>query len=356
MNRITDFDENFKNPNAYREDMVLYNVKEAPFSLHGFCPTEDDSFRRIPYEVADKISKGMVFCHTKTSGGRVRFRTDSPYIILKVKVPCFSTVPHMPVTGTGGFDLYADGKFVKALFPPITYDGFEATFDLKDGFEAIATFESKEMRNIVINFPLYNDVDEVFVGVSRDSAILEPLPYKHSKPIVFYGSSITQGCCVSRPGNLYMSIISRWFDTDFTGLGFSGNATGGEVIANYIAGLDMSMFVYDYDFNSPSEEHLRKTHSEMFSIIRQKHPDIPIIMASRVNAVSEENKRRFKIIEEPYNNALSQGDKNVYLINGMDILCSIDKEMFTVDGTHPNDFGSYCMAKAFGEIIKPLLK
>ena len=356
MNCISDFDQNFKNPNAFREDMVLFNVKEEPFSLHGFCHTDDGSFRRIPYEIASRISKGMVFCHSKTSGGRVRFRTDSPYVILKVKVPSFSTIPHMPITGTGGFDLYADGEFVKALFPPITYDGFEATFDLTDGFEAIATFESKKMRDIVINFPLYNDVDEVFVGVSEDSQILEPLPYKHSKPIVFYGSSITQGCCVSRPGNLYMSIISRWFDTDFVGLGFSGNATAGEVIANYITELDMSMFVYDYDFNSPTEEHLKRTHEQMFLTIRQKHPHIPIIMASRVNAVTEENKRRFKIIEETYTNALARGDKNVYLINGMDILCSIDKEMFTVDGVHPNDFGSYCMAKAFGQVIEPLLK
>ena len=55
-------------------------------------------------------------------------------------------------------------------------------------------------------------------------------------------------------------------------------------------------------------------------------------------------------------NALANGDKNVYLINGMDVLTSIDKEMFTVDGCHPNDFGFYCMAKAFGDVIKTILK
>ena len=355
MSNITEIDKNFKNENAYRPDMVLYNVKEKPFKLYGFVECEDNAFKRIPTEVAQQISSGVKYSHAHTSGARVRFKTNSEYIILKAKMSSFTVLPHMPITGTSSFDLYADGEYVSTLFPPLTYDGFEPVFELKDGFEAITTFNDKKMRDIVIHFPLYNNVDELFIGISDNAELVEGGEYKYTKPVVFYGSSITQGGCASRPGNAYISIISRWLDTDIVGLGFSGNAVAGETVANYIANLDMSVFVYDYDFNSPSEEHLAKTHEEMFKIIREKNPNLPIVMASRVNKVSEENKRRFKIIEETYNNAIANGDKNVYIINGMDILTSIDKEIFTVDGVHPNDFGFYCMAKAFGDVIKNLL-
>jgi hypothetical protein len=75
---------------------------------------------------------------------------------------------------------------------------------------------------------LYSDVSEFFVGVSKDSLLAEPKPYKYEKPIVFYGSSITQGGCASRPGMAYESIVSRRFDADYLNLGFSGSAKGEE--------------------------------------------------------------------------------------------------------------------------------
>lgn len=355
MSNITDIDNNFKNKDAYRSDARFYDVKEKPFKLYGFVESDDKSFRRLPVDVAEKIGGGVAYNYTHTSGGRVRFKTDSEYIILKAKFPAFTLIPHMPLTGTSGFDLYADGEYIYTFNVPVVYDGYDPVLDLKDGFESIANFHCKKMRDIVINFPPYNNVDEVYIGISEGAELTEGNEYKHTKPVVFYGSSITQGACASRPGNTYFSIISRWLDTDIKGLGFSGSAFAGETIANYIADLDMSVFVYDYDFNSPNTEHLEKTHEQMFKIIREKNPVLPIIMASRVNVISEENKERYKVIEKTYNNAVANGDKNVYLINGMNVLKGIDKEMFTVDGIHPNDFGFYCMARAFGDIIKDLI-
>lgn len=51
-------------------------------------------------------------------------------------------------------------------------------------------------------------------------------PYRDLPPVVYYGSSITQGVGVSRPGNCYEAMISRRFHLDFINLGFSGNARG----------------------------------------------------------------------------------------------------------------------------------
>lgn len=105
--------------------------------------------------------------------------------------------------------------------------------------------------------------------------------YAVKKPVVYYGSSITQGACASRPGNCYESILSRRLDCDYINLGFSGSAKGEDAIVDYIIGLDMSVFVMDYDYNAPTPEHLEKTHSKMFKAIRAEHPTLPIIIMPR---------------------------------------------------------------------------
>ena len=75
-------------------------------------------------------------------------------------------------------------------------------------------------------------------------------------------------------------MISRALDCDYVNLGFWGNAKGEEEMANYIATLKMSAFVYDYDYNAPSAEHLQATHEKMFKIIREKQPNLPIVILS----------------------------------------------------------------------------
>jgi hypothetical protein len=48
-----------------------------------------------------------------------------------------------------------------------------------------------------------------------------------------------------------------------------------------MAGLDMKIFVSDYDYNAPDPDYLKATHYKMYEKIRAKHPDIPYIMISR---------------------------------------------------------------------------
>jgi hypothetical protein len=111
----------------------------------------------------------------------------------------------------------------------------------------------------------------------------------------------------------------------------------------------MSVFVYDYDHNSPNPEHYKKTHKPMFDIIREKNPDLPIVMVTRPNTCqSAEIEERIKIARETYEIAVNNGDKNVYFINGQDILNYSDPDIMTVDGCHPTDFGFWCMAQIIG--------
>ena len=87
MSTFQKYDKNFLLQNSgAKEGTVIYDVTEAPFVLHGIFPPKDDDseFYRLPLEVAKKVSEGVFYEATQGAGGRVRFKTDSSYIGLKV--------------------------------------------------------------------------------------------------------------------------------------------------------------------------------------------------------------------------------------------------------------------------------
>ena len=150
--------------------------------------------------------------------------------------------------------------------------------------------------------------------------------------------------------------LPQRFDINYINLGFSGNAKAEDEIAEYIAGLDMSIFVYDYDHNTPTLEHLEATHKRMFNIIREKNPDLPIIIMSApyFHLKSGWITRR-DIIKATYDSAVKSGDKNVYFLDGP-ALMKIAENNGTVDNLHPNDLGFFSMSCAVGDIIEKILK
>ncbi len=83
----------------------------------------------------------------------------------------------------------------------------------------------------------------------------------------------------------------------------------------------MSVFFYDYDHNAPSIGHLKETHEKGFKAIRKQNPELPIVIMSRpVYYPAEFETERFNIIKDTYENAVKNGDKNVYLIDGKTLM------------------------------------
>ena len=348
------------NTEIQEENIAFYDVKNDPFKIYGlYNPQKEDVFKRMPSDIAKATSEGVYILHTNTAGGRVRFKTDSEYVAISVKVRDIHLMSHMALAGISGFDMYVKDengyKCEKTFFPCPNGVTSPLETEKRGGYEGIYHFGERKMRDITLNFPLYNDVQGLFVGVEENAEILEGDLYKYDKPIVCYGSSITQGGCASRPGNAYSNILSRMFDADVYNLGFSGSAEAEDVMADYIAGLDMKVFIYDYDYNAPSDEHLKNTHEKMFKKIREKNPDLPVIMISRPDYhYSEKRENRRAIIKTTYQNALDAGDKNVYFINGSEFFAECG-DSATVDNCHPNDLGFMCMAKRIAEVLKEIL-
>ena len=346
---ISAIDKNFMKGSVYEaENLQWFSIHDAPLEIRGLCVHEGREFCRLPKEMLNDVSDGVRTLSWHTAGGRVRFRTDSARIALRCESLNSGMMSHMPLSGSAGVDIYLNGVFRSAIRPADTHGGI---------FEGECKTLLPECE-VELNLPLYNGITQLWIGVEAGSKVKAPKPYAIEKPVVYYGSSITQGGCASRPGNSYQGHIERWLDCDYINLGFSGNAKGEDLVAAYIAGLEMSAFVYDYDHNAPNPEHLQRTHQRFFEIIRKAQPLLPIVIVTKPDgdAYPEDTAHRREIIRATYEAAKKAGDRHVYFVNGSELFTQTDRDACTVDGTHPNDLGFYRMAQGICPVLKRALQ
>ena len=200
----------------------------------------------------------------------------------------------------------------------------------------------------------------MYIGLKKGCVLQPPKAYKHTAPVLFYGSSITQGGCASKPGDDYIGRLSRALDTDFINLGFSGSAYAEQVIAEYIASQKASVFVLDYDHNAPTVEYLQKTHFELYKKVRMANLTAPIIMMTMPTVEGCENRPWYKARREEilksFAKAKAQGDTNLYLIDCYGCLGAMENgESGTVDDCHPNSLGFLRMAERVYPVLNKLL-
>lgn len=344
MAKIEEIDKNFSAAVPVFYGMKTYDVLSSPFALYGLMTCEKGFCRMTPC-VADKVSESVLNLNYNTSGGCLRFRTDSKRIILTATLPDLCLMNHMPLTGSSSFDIYCDKKFCGVFRAPSVekYTGtWSGELYLPDG-----------MKDVMIFFPLYNNVKEVFVSLEENAQVLQGDSFEKKEPIVFYGSSITQGGCASHPGNAYPNMISRALNREILNLGFSGSCKAEKIMSEYIGKLPMSLLIYDYDHNAPTPEFLEATHERFFKELRELNPDVPVIMISVADRCLGDNvEKRRAIIKRTYENAKAKGDKNVYFLDGGHFYDEIGLENATVDCCHPNDLGFYAFYKNISEFIK----
>ena len=259
------------------------------------------------------------------------------------------------MTNSDGFDIYEDTEGEVSIYrgtfiPPVTMEkGYESLVNIKD---------EKKIRYFTLNLPSYSHPATIEIGIKSGSFLGEGLKYGNDRPIVYYGSSITQGGCASRPGNIYQNQITQKLNLDYINLGFSGSGKAEDAIVDYMASLDFSIFVSDYDHNAPTPQHLRETHLKMYKTIRAAHPDAPYIMISRpdfTKDVANATECR-SIIIESYHYAKVNGDENVYFIDGESFFKGKYRESCTVDNIHPSDLGFALMADRIEECLREILE
>ena len=332
------------------EGFQYRSVLEAPFSVHGLRMPQADApfFHRIPKGVAEQVNPGVARLYSFAAGGRVRFRTDSTRIGVKVCLEDMDSYPTFSSMMIAGMDLYLNGEF-RGIFqaPPTMTNSYAAVLETKQ----------KQMHDVLIHLPPYGCISSLEIGLDAQAQLLPPETYEITTPVVFYGSSITHGATTSRPGTSYPNMLSRRLNCEYLNLGFAGHALGEQVMAEYISELPMSAFVCEYDHNSPNAEFLRRTHAPFVRTIREKNPQLPIVLMSRPRARfnDEEEIKRREVVLETYENAKASGDTNIYFVDGAGILNIFGGDNGTVDTIHPNDLGFSCIAKALGDVLETIL-
>ena len=337
--------------------ILWYDIDHLGIEGRGWSETAT-IFDRLPSKAEGVVREPVWNLSKRSAGMCVRFVTDATIIQARWNLRFESlALPHMPATGVSGLDLYVrtdDGQW--RWYANGRPHEFPAnTAQLVSGIP-------EGRREYILYLPLYNGVTSVEVGVPNESRLETAGPWGSGarKPIVFYGTSITQGACASRPGMAYSAILGRWLNRPVINLGFSGNGRLEPELAELMAELDPSVFFIDCLPNLVPEQVAERTEP-FVTLLRKTHPTTPIVLVedrsypnSFLAASSRErNVEGRKALKKAYERLKEGGDKNLYYIDG-EIQLGDDGEA-TVDNSHPNDLGFMRQSKVFMRALEPIL-
>jgi hypothetical protein len=261
----------------------------------------------------------------------------------------------MPATGIKGVDLYAYVGNTWKYVNTARVNGKMNEFTLVKTSEAV-------YREYLLNLPLYDGIDSLSIGVNSGAELTLPVE-KYliaKKPVVYYGSSIAQGGCASRPGMAFTNILERAMDRCFINMGFSGNGTFDIPVGEAMAEIDAALYVIDCNPNTKTELIYDKAVA-LVKFLKEKRPEIPILLVEGFYNVSgfgdpKESDQAKKNIElkRAYDTLKESGLKQIYYKKGAGMIG--DDYEGTVDGVHPNDLGMMRMAEALEPAIKKRIK
>jgi len=309
---------------------------------------------RLPAKLKDTYRQPVWELAQSPSGGRIRFRTNTSILAIRLEYPEPPNMKNMHAFGQTGVDLYADGVYRGTA---------TADRDSKPGKTIEYTYfkdQPRIAREITLYLPLYMPVKVLAIGLHAEAHLQPAKPFAAGGPVVFYGTSITQGGCASRPGMSYQAILGRMLNLDFVNLGFSGNGKGEPELARAVASINAACLVLDFAQNNPTVESLAQVYAPFLQTIRSAHPQTPVLVITPIYAAQESWSRDARLegmrelIREVAAKRIAAGDRHLEIVEGTDLL-GPSRGDGLVDGVHPNDLGFQWMAEGLaGRIAKVL--
>ncbi len=311
-------------------------------------------FDRFPAAAEGKVTAAVWGLSRDSAGMMVRFRSDATvfwadYTLNKARL----AGPNMTAIGASGLDLYARDDAGKWRWVGVTRpDGQTVRQEIIAGLKP-------GLREYAVYLPLYNGVDKLSVGVPPETKF-EPLAPRPAKPIVFYGTSITQGASASRPGMVHTAILGRRFDLPVVNLGFSGNGRMDAAVGDLLVKIDAAVYVIDCLPNM-SAALVRERAVPLVKQLRAARPDTPIVLVEdRRNtnfwilpARNQHHTDNHAALREAFATLQREGVRNLHYVPGDDLL-GHDAEGAT-DGSHPSDMGFVRQADVFEPVLRAAL-
>ncbi|HOB83091.1 MAG TPA: SGNH/GDSL hydrolase family protein [Bacteroidales bacterium] len=309
------------------------------FLIEGTTLTDSEKenlYDRLPSSYKGKVRDAVWSLSKSSAGISVRFLSNSTTIRVKWELLNDAKMNHMAETGIKGIDLYFRNNGKWQYLNTARPAGKVNDYLLISNMDPV-------MREYRLYLPLYDGVTELEIGIDSLSSILKP-ERTNNKPIVFYGTSITQGGCASRPGMVHTSIISRKLDVECINFGFSGNGRMEKPLAELISGIDALFYVLD-GTNNMTPEQIHENAIPLVEIIREKHPGTQIVFVEGLlndksyldqKTRDAENAKNIALKKE-FDEMKNRGFRNIYYIEQSGGK-GTDSES-TVDGVHLTDLG-----------------
>lgn len=314
-----------------------HTVTPAVIEGKGWTETEGD-FDRFPARAREDLRKPVWDLSRHSAGLSVRFASNAALVRVRWTVTQDRlALPHMPATGVSGLDLYANQAgtwhFVGGARP--------IESPTNDALVIVGlTPTTREFR---LYLPLYNGVARLEVGVPEEAAFRFEPPSK-ARPVVVYGTSITQGCCASRPGMSYTAMLGRRLDVPVINLGFSGNGKAEPEVARLLAELDPAVYVLDALPNLTPQQVVERMPA-LIEAIRAARPRTPIVLVEHLlypnlrfrKDKAEDVATANASLRQIYEARRRAGDRHITLVPSATLL-GTDGDG-TVDDSHPTELG-----------------
>ncbi|MES2793619.1 MAG: SGNH/GDSL hydrolase family protein [Planctomycetota bacterium] len=337
--------------------LVWYDIRLLGVEGQGWSADLKSPYDRLPAKAEGKAPTSVWGLSRHSTGLAVRFVTDARTIHARwTLINANLGMTHMPATGVSGLDLYVKDagttwRWLSVGQPKAQTNSVALVSGLPAG-----------EREYLLYLPLYNGVSNVELGIGKNSflAVADPRPEGHRKPILFYGTSITQGGCASRPGMVHTAIVGRRMNYPVINLGFSGSGKMEPVMADLLAEIDPAVYVLDCLPNMDAAAVTERV-IPFVKKLRAAHPDTPILLVEDrtytnsflISGSFERNRTNRAALEKAYQTLQTEGVKHLAYLHG-DKLLGADGED-TVDGSHPTDLGFLRHADAFQPALSSLL-
>jgi hypothetical protein len=297
---------------------------------------KENRYDRLPISYKEIVREPLWDQSKSSAGLSIRFRSNTSCISVKWTLLFNNSMNHMAETGIKGVDLYFNnnGKW--------QYLNTARPVHLENEFMLVKNMPAA-MREYKMYLPLYDGIEKIEVGIDSNSVIERPAA-SNSRSIIFYGTSITQGGCASRPGMAHTNIISRKLNVDCINFGFSGNGKMEQPVNELIAGFDPLFYVIECLPNMTTEQVVERT-VPLVKTIREKHHETPIVLVDNFiyeslaldtaeNSIIMEKNAALK---NEYDKMIEAGFSNIFYISSEH--ATGDDHEGTVDGVHFTDLG-----------------
>lgn len=345
--------------------MVWYNPENCEFNpIEGqYWQNEERSnfYTRFPDRVEPLVREKVWNLSTNSAGMVINFVSSSSQIVVRYKTTSQEyCMPHFPMTGVSGVDMYANTSKGEALWMAARYSF--ASDHVVYNYDGIKYRDGETEYTYNLYLPPYNGIEHLEIGVKEGSSFAF-VPQRTESPIVAYGTSITQGACASRPAMIWTSQLRRSLGKPLYNFGFSGNAYLESEIIDLIADIPACVYILDCmpNLHTTPTEQLTELIVKQVKRLRERRPNTPILLADHlgyphgevIDIYAQYEKNAVTAQTNAFKQLKKEGMKHIYHLSNKDINMPSDA---TVEAIHPSDWGMKVYADAYTKILKKILR